>query len=185
MVFELEKVRQVAERVVAGLGLELVEVEFRGGAGKQGRVLRITIDREPGPKDITTDVIGVTHEDCANVSREVGTILDVEEAVPGGEYVLEVSSPGLDRRLSSAKDYERFVGSRIRLMTRLPIGANENSKGNRHFEGRLEKFADGRLILDVAAPKKHQKPKGKRRVVPNLVEIAFENVERANLVPEI
>ncbi|MBV9086145.1 MAG: ribosome maturation factor, partial [Acidobacteriaceae bacterium] len=88
MAFDIEHVRQIAERVAASNGLEVVEVEFRGGGGK-ARMLRVYIDK-PG---------GVTHEDCANVSHEMGTILDVEDAVPGGSYTLEVSSPGLDRKL--------------------------------------------------------------------------------------
>ncbi len=80
---------RVVERVTASSGLELVELEFRGVGGK-ARMLRVFIDK-PG---------GVTHDDCEAVSREVGTILDVEDAVPGGSYTLEVSSPGLDRKLS-------------------------------------------------------------------------------------
>ena len=87
MALEIERVQQIAERVAASSGLELVEVEFRGGG--KSRLLRIFIDK-PG---------GVTHEDCANLSREVSTILDVEDVVPGS-YLLEVSSPGLDRKLS-------------------------------------------------------------------------------------
>src|SRR5207245_8526537 len=142
MVFEAERVREIAERVAASSGLEVVEVELRGG----GSMLRITIDK-PG---------GVTDEDCANLSREVGTILDVEDAVPGGSYLLEVSSPGLDRKLFRPADYERFVGSRVRLTTREPVN------GNRHFEGRLESFRDGRITLQLGgkAPskKKGQQP---------------------------
>jgi ribosome maturation factor RimP len=87
MALELERVREIVERVASSGGLEVVDVEFRGGG--KSRMLRITIDKPAG----------VTHEDCANVSREVGTILDVEDAVPGS-YLLEVSSPGLDRKLS-------------------------------------------------------------------------------------
>ena len=90
--------REIAERVAASSGLEVVEVELRGGG--KARMLRIFIDKPHG----------VTHEDCANLSREVGTILDVEDAVPGGSYVLEVSSPGLDRKLSRPADFERFTG---------------------------------------------------------------------------
>src|SRR6476661_10765590 len=101
MALEIERVQQIAERVAASSGLELVEVEFRGGG--KSRMLRITLDK-PG---------GVTHEDCANLSREVSTILDVEDAVPGGSYVLEVSSPGLDRKLVRPADFERFQGSLI------------------------------------------------------------------------
>ena len=89
MGFEIDQVREIAERVAASSGLEVVEVELRGGG--KARMLRIVIDK-PG---------GVTHEDCANLSREVGTILDVEDVIPGSSYVLEVSSPGLDRKLSA------------------------------------------------------------------------------------
>src|ERR671939_411030 len=102
MVLEIDRVREVAERVAASMGLELVDVDFRGGG--KARMLRITIDKPEG----------VTHEDCANVSRDVGTILDVEDVVPGGSYLLEVSSPGLDRKLVQSSDYERFLGSTIK-----------------------------------------------------------------------
>src|SRR5919108_817227 len=122
MAFEVERVREIAERVAASSGLEVVEVELRGGG--KARMLRIVIDKPAG----------VTHEDCANLSREVGTILDVEDAVPGGSYLLEVSSPGLDRKLFRPADYERFIGSRVRLTTREPVN------GSHHFEGRLEGF---------------------------------------------
>jgi ribosome maturation factor RimP len=239
MALDIEKIREVCDRVAGSMGLEIVDVEFRGGAGKQGRVLRITIDRPwlgphevPGANASMSDgsaagnvaetssptpspvveaegagepgggmaespspngsVHGVTLEDCANVSREVSTILDVEDVVPGTEYLLEVSSPGLDRSLSRAQDFERFLGSRVKVMTFQPVGANEKSKGNRHFEGKLERFADGKLQLDVNAPKRKQKPHGARKggggtganVAPQLVEIDLKNVEKANLVPE-
>ncbi|HEX4488201.1 MAG TPA: ribosome maturation factor RimP [Terriglobales bacterium] len=164
MALEIERVREIAERVALSSGLELVEVEFRGGG--KSRMLRIFIDKQGG----------VTHEDCANLSREVGTILDVEDAVPGA-YVLEVSSPGLDRKLSRAADFERFVGSRVKLMTRDPLN------GNRHFEGRLEAFQDGRITLDLAPPKNKKKPQA--AAGPQQLEIALDNVEKANLVPEI
>src|SRR3974377_1462357 len=101
----LEKVQEIAQRVADSNGLELVEVDLRGGG--KARMLRIFIDK-PG---------GVTHDDCSNFSREVGTIFDVEDAVPGGSYTLEVSSPGLDRKLLKASDYERFSGSLVKLMT--------------------------------------------------------------------
>jgi ribosome maturation factor RimP len=76
----------------------------------------------------------VTHGDCANFSREFGTILDVEDAI-STSYTLEVSSPGLDRKLTKAAEFERFVGSRMKVMTRNPVN------NNRYFEGRLEAFA--------------------------------------------
>jgi len=155
-------VREIAERVAASSGFEVVEVDLRGGG--KSRTLRVFLDKPAG----------ITHEDCANFSREFGTILDVEDVVPGATYVLEVSSPGLDRKLTRAKDYERFVGSRVKLMTREPVA------GNRHFEGRLDGFQDGRLTLDVSRAKKKQQPDS-----PQKVEIELANVEKANLVPEI
>jgi len=162
MALEIERVQQIAERVAASSGLELVEVEFRGGG--KSRLLRIFIDK-PG---------GVTHEDCANLSREVSTILDVEDVVPGS-YLLEVSSPGLDRKLSRPADFERFTGSRVKIMTREPVS------GNRHFDGRLQSFQQGRLTLDLAIPKKKSQPAG----TPQLLELTLDNVEKANLVPEL
>ncbi|PYX61620.1 MAG: ribosome maturation factor [Acidobacteria bacterium] len=170
MAFDADRVREVAERVAASSGLEVVEVEFRGGG--KSRMLRIVIDK-PG----TPGQVGVTHEDCANMSREVGTILDVEDAVPGGSYLLEVSSPGLDRKLVRPVDYERFTGSRVKLTTYQPVN------GNRHFEGRLESFRDGRLTLDLSAARKK-----KMRPVEGAaqkLEIELGNIEKANLVPEI
>jgi ribosome maturation factor RimP len=119
----------------------------------------------------------VTHEDCANVSREVSAILDVEDSVPGGSYTLEVSSPGLDRKLLTEKDYARFAGSRVKLMTREPVN------GNRHFEGRLASFQDGKLTLETIEGRK--KPKPGHSHPADKVEIELANIEKANLVPEI
>ena len=145
-------------------GLELVDLELLGGG--KARMLRIFIDK-PG---------GVTHEDCANFSREAGTIFDVEDAVPGGTYTLEVSSPGLDRKLSKPDDFERFIGSLVKLMTRDPVN------GNRHFEGRLKAFQDGRISLELTGRKKSKKHEAVESGTE--VEIELGNVEKANLVPE-
>ena len=164
MAFDEEQVRGIADRVAASSGLEVVEIEFRG-SGKS-RMLRVFLDKP----------VGVTHQDCALFSREFGTILDVEDAVPGGTYVLEVSSPGLDRKLNRPADYERFAGSKVKLMTREPVN------GNRHFEGRLESFHDGRVKLDLS------EARGKRRPpagTSHKLEIELSNIEKANLVPEI
>jgi ribosome maturation factor RimP len=164
MAFDEAKVRGIADRVASSSGLEVVDIEFRGGG--KSRMLRVFIDKPAG----------VTHEDCANFSREFGTILDVEDAVPGAAYVLEVSSPGLDRKLTLAADFERFAGNRVKLMTRQPVN------GNRHFEGRLESVHDGRLTLDLSAARaKHRPAKDEAQKV----EIELANVEKANLVPEI
>jgi ribosome maturation factor RimP len=163
MAFEIDNVRDIAERVAASRELEVVEVELRGGG--KARMLRIVIDK----------LAGVTHEDCVTVSREVSTILDVEDTISGA-YTLEVSSPGLDRKLIRAADYERFTGSRIKLTTQQPVN------GNRHFEGRLESFAHGTLTLDLNAARKKRRPE--EGVAPKL-EIDLKNVEKAYLVPEI
>jgi len=161
----LDKIREIAERVAQSSGLELVDLELHGGG--KSRMLRVYIDK-PG---------GVTHEDCANFSREVGTIFDVEDVVPGGSYLLEVSSPGLDRKLSRPEDYQRFVGSLVRLTMREPVN------GNQHFEGRLKALHDGRITLELSARKKSTKHAA---VEPGTeVEIALSNVEKANLVPEL
>ena len=156
MAADLEHVRQIAERVTASQGLELVDLEFRGGG--KARLLRLFIDK-PG---------GVTHEDCAFVSRELGTILDVENAIPGGSYTLEVSSPGLDRKLVKAADYERFAGNRVRVSTREPV------EGNRHFDGRLQGLRDGRVAVEVSS----------KKLPARIVEIELGNIDKANLVPE-
>lgn len=162
---DLEKIRAIASRVAGTYGVELVEIELKGGG--KARTLKVTIDKPEG----------VTHEDCANVSREVSTVLDVEEAVAGGSYTLEVSSPGLDRKLLKAEDYVRFAGSRVKLMTLEPVN------GNRHFEGRLEGFHEGKLTLEMMMGTK--KPKPGHAHAGQKIEIDLANVEKANLVPEI
>lgn len=164
MAADLNTIREIANRAAGMHGVEVVDVELRGGG--KARTLRITIDKPEG----------VTHDDCALVSQDVSTILDVEDAVSGASYTLEVSSPGLDRKLVKPQDYERFTGSRLKLMTRDPVN------GNRHFEGRLQNFTDGRLTLETI-PKK--KPKPGHAVPGEKIEIDLANVEKANLVPEI
>jgi len=163
MALEIDRIRDIAERVATSAGLEVVECEMHGAGN--ARMLRIFIDKPAG----------VTHEDCANFSREVGTILDVEDVVTGGSYTLEVSSPGLDRGLSRARDFEKSVGNRMKVTTRDPVN------GSRHFDGRLESFREGRLTLALGVRKK-AKPGGP---APQKLEIDLANVEKANLVPEV
>jgi ribosome maturation factor RimP len=176
MALDVDRVREVADRVAGSRGLEVVEVEFLGGG--KARMLRVFLDKPSAVSDPEAGLThGVTHEDCANFSREFGTILDVEDIVPGS-YTLEVSSPGLDRRLTKAADFSRFTGSRLKLTTRQPLN------NNRHFEGRLESFHDGRLTLDLSvASSKSRKKMGD--AAGQKIEIEFANVEKANLVPEI
>jgi len=172
MALDVERVREIAERVAASSGLEIVDIEFLGGG--KARMLRVFLDK---PAAGTDPLAGVTHEDCATFSREFGTILDVEDVMPGS-YTLEVSSPGLDRKLIKAADFTRFTGTRMKLTTRQPVG------NNRHFEGRLESFKDGRLTLDLSVAS-HKSRKKMGTAAGEKIEIDFVNVEKANLVPEI
>jgi len=172
MALDVERVREIANRVAASRGLEIVEVEFLGGG--KARMLRVFLDKPAAGND---PLAGVTHEDCAHFSREFGTILDVEDVMPGA-YTLEVSSPGLDRRLVKAADFTRFTGSRMKLVTRQPVN------NNRNFEGRLESFQDGRLTLDLSVAS-HKSRKKMGEAAGQKIEIEFANVEKANLVPEI
>jgi len=172
MALDVERVREIADRVAASSGLEVVEVEILGGG--KARMLRVFLDKASAGTD---PLAGVTHEDCANFSREFGTILDVEDVMPGS-YTLEVSSPGLDRKLIKAADFTRFTGSRMKLTTRQPVG------NNRNFEGRLESFTDGRLTLDLNVAS-HKSRKKMGAAAGEKIEIEFANVEKANLVPEI
>jgi ribosome maturation factor RimP len=181
MALDVDRVREIADRVAASSGLEVVDVEFLGGG--HARMLRVFLDKPAVGNDPQADSTqaslahGVTHEDCANFSREFGTILDVEDVMPGS-YTLEVSSPGLDRKLTKATDFSRFTGSRVKLMTRQPLN------NNRHFEGRLESFNDGRLTLDLSVAS-HKSRKKMGEAAGQKIEIEFANVEKANLVPEI
>ena len=171
MALDVDLVRAIADRVAASIGLEVLDVEFLGGG--KARMLRVFLDKPAAGND---PMAGVTHADCANFSREFGTILDVEDVMPGA-YTLEVSSPGLDRKLVKAADFTRFTGSRLKLMTRQPVN------NNRHFEGRLESFQDGRLTLDLSVAS-HKSRKKMGDAAGQKIEIEFANVEKANLVPE-
>jgi len=172
MALDVERVRSIADRVAASSGLEVLDLEFLGGG--KARMLRVFLDKPAAGND---PIAGVTHEDCANFSREFGTILDVEDVMPGS-YTLEVSSPGLDRKLVKPGDFTRFTGNRLKLTTRQPVD------NNRHFEGRLESFQDGRLTLDLSVAS-HKSRKKMGEAAGQKIEIDFANVEKANLVPEI
>jgi ribosome maturation factor RimP len=193
MALQLDQIRNVAQRVAVSHDLELVDLEFQGG-GKH-RALRIFVEKnalerarlaalaetgevEDLPKGVPAELLsGVTHEDCAKFAQDFGTVLDVEDLIPGSEYTLEVSSPGLERKLSKAEDFGRFQGSLIKVQTFTAVN------NNRHYQGRLTKFSDGLLTIDLTAVK--QKGKARKAVTEQSVEIALMNVEKANLVAEI
>ena len=165
MALDVERVREIADRVAATSGLEIVDVEFLGGG--KARMLRVFLDKSAAGTD---PLAGVTHEDCAKFSREFGTILDVEDVMPGA-YTLEVSSPGLDRKLVKPADFTRFTGSRLKLTMRQPVN------GNRHFEGRLEKFEGGRLTLDLSVAS-HKSRKKMGETAGQKIEIEFPTWRR-------
>lgn len=202
----LEQIRLAAERVAVSQGLDIVEIEYLGGS--KHRALRIFIEKNRNERtrlaeeakatatNLGTDgdggsIVGsissaglaldqvawITHEDCEQFSRDFGAVLDVEDLVPGSEYTLEVSSPGLDRRLASPNDYERFRQSLVKVRTFTPVS------GNRHWEGRLVDVKARGIVLDLAAGKRKS---GKKAEKPpaQMLEIAFAEIEKANLVPE-
>jgi len=145
----IEKVREITERVGADTGVEVVDVQLLGGGNN--RVLRIFIDKPAG----------VTHADCEQISENVGTILDVEDVIPGGRYTLEVSSPGVERKLSRPQEFQRFIGQKVKVVLRQPV---ENQK---LWVGALKNFAEGIITLEPSPGKSVQFP--------------LELVERANL----
>jgi ribosome maturation factor RimP len=174
---DLEKIRGAAERVARSEGLEIVDVEWK--VGKQ-RFLRVYIDRIPKATAAMSDAAGemgaaevaqypypnISHSDCERVSKQLSVILDVEELIPGPAYLLEVSSPGLDRALKRPADFERFAGRLAKISTSEPVGEAK------FFEGRLAGFADGKVRMDL---------KGKEA---RTVEVPLEAIRKANLVVE-
>jgi len=136
------KIEEIAQRVAGSEGLEVVEVEVKGGGNH--RFVRISIDKPDG----------VTHGDCELVSRQVGTILDVEDVVPGGRYTLEVSSPGVERKLLKPQDYQRFQGKKARITLRDAV------EGRRNWEGTLAGFENGDVALETQPGKTLRFPLG-------------------------
>ena len=198
--------------MAASHGLDVVDVEFIGPAKE--RTLRIFLEKNAegraqlkaaiaagavGEGDETLPVrllegtlsveqlSGITHEDCAEFSRDFGVLLDVEDLIPGAEYTLEASSPGLDRKLSKPEEFQRFIGSLVKVQT------FEAIRNNRHWQGRLvasdfrvsetKPVVPGKTItIDLNAVKQNSKTK---KTGVNTVEIALDNIEKAQLVPEI
>jgi ribosome maturation factor RimP len=214
MAVRLDEIRTAAQRVATSHGLDVVDLEF--ASSTKERVLRVFLEKnaearerlraeiaagaEGLPERLVEGTLsphqlsGITHEDCAEFSRDFGVLLDVEELVPGGEYTLEASSPGLDRKLSRAEDFQRFRGSLVKIQTFEPI------RNNRHWQGRLietqvsesnpgvsgKDGASGAkaasITLDLAAVR--QNSKGRKTGV-STVDIALGNIEKAQLIPEI
>jgi len=142
------QVRAMASRVAGTYGLEVFDVQLRRESG--GMVLRVQIDR-PGPAATAEDSVSVG--DCAHVSRDLSAILDVEDIVTTA-YILEVSSPGLDRPLRHADDYRRFSGRRAKLVMR------EAVDGQTYFKGRLGGVDDNAVLIDADDGRRHRVPIG-------------------------
>ncbi len=156
---DLEKIREAAERVARSEGVEVFDVEWK--VGRQ-RFLRVYLDRPPGPQN--PENLGISHRDCERVSEQLSVILDVEELVPGPNYILEISSPGMDRKLVKESDYERFAGRRAK------IWLNEPFEGKTFLEARLDGVAEGIVRLKV---------KDRELTIP------YANIKKANLVVEL
>ncbi len=129
-VIEWDRVRRLIQDVVESQGYEFVDAEFKG-AGKSS-ILRIFIDKPAG----------ISHSDCGLISEQVGTVLDVEDLIPSS-YTLEVSSPGLDRKLVKESDYTRFDGKLARIQTRIPLNQQKV------FRGRIRGLSGGKVRLEL------------------------------------
>ncbi len=145
-----QKVLEIAERAATPEGIEIVDVELLGGG--KNRVLRIFIDK-PG---------GVTLADCELMSTQIGTVLDVEDVIPGSTgYKLEISSPGVERKLTKPREFERFIGHKVRVVLREPV------ESQNHWTGALTGFQGGVVTLEPSPGKTIQFP--------------LEQVQKANL----
>jgi ribosome maturation factor RimP len=113
----MERVQQLADRAAEGTGIEIVEVQLKGGG--KARLLRVYIDKTGG----------VTHGDCELISERFGALLDQEDAIPGESYTLEVSSPGVERKLTKPRDFERVIGQKVRLVLREPLDGAKSLQG--------------------------------------------------------
>lgn len=201
MTVRLDAIRSAADRVATSHGLDVVSVEYIGAAKE--RVLRVYLEKnaegrarlkaaiETGggaelPERLAEgrlsieQLSGVTHEDCAEFSRDFGVLLDVEDLIPGAEYTLEASSPGLDRKLTKVEDFVRFQGCLVKVQTFEPL------RNNRHWQGRMiagpEGSTDKTITIDLNAVKQNSKS---RKAGVSTIEIALSNIEKAQLVPEI
>ena len=145
----LEQIAEIADRVAGSEGLEIVELELLGG-GKQ-RVLRLFIDKPEG----------VTHGDCEVVSNKLGAVLDAEDIIPGDHYTLEVSSPGVERKLTKAADFQRFAGQKAKIVMHEPI------EDQKYWEGTLRGVEGNHIVIEPSEGR--------------LVHIPLTSVKRANL----
>ncbi|HRK06624.1 MAG TPA: ribosome maturation factor RimP [Pseudobdellovibrionaceae bacterium] len=179
-----DKLMQLATEVAQREGCELYDLEILGGGGH--RVVRITIDREPG----------VSIDDCANVSRGLNLILDVEDLIPGGAYQLEVSSPGIERALRTPRHYQRAVGSRVQVKCFETLGALQALTGvadptpaeakalqhwgtQKSFEAQLVAMEDSVAVFEIQPPESKAKLGSVRSLMARL---ALDKIAKAHTV---
>ena len=155
----LEHIRTIAARVAASRGLEIWDIQSRREA--VGHVVRVVIDR-PGPAATPEESVSI--EDCAEVNREMSTILDVEDPLPFA-YTLEVSSPGLDRPLRDARDYQRFSGRLAKVVVKEAV---DNQKA---FEGHLRGVEGDDVLLETPNGRTHRLPL--RLITRGRLEVEF------------
>jgi len=161
---QLQRVRAVVERVAASENLEVVDVELHGRG--RGSIVRIFLDKPASSSDDPTlPVKGVSLEDCQTVSQQVGMILDVED-IMRDSYTLEVSSPGLDRKLVKPSDYSRYAGQRVAIELRPEADVQDLRK----FRGKLLGQQDGQIEIQMDDDQ--------------IQRLRFADIARANLVPE-
>jgi len=147
----IERVKAIVDPILLSKGMELIDIEYRRES--RGWVLRLFIDKEGG----------ITLENCAHISEELGRTLDVEDFIPNS-YVLEVSSPGLDRPLKKEKDFIKYLQRKIKVRTFDPI------EQRRNFRGKLVKVFEGRIELEVEG---------------QILQIPLSNVAKAHLEIEL
>lgn len=148
---EIEKIEELVSELLKERGFELVDLEYQ--REPKGRVLRLFIDREGG----------ITLDDCSYVSELLGPKLDRTELIKES-YLLEVSSPGIERRLKKAKDFIRFKGSKIAVKTTEPI------EGRRNITGMMISADDNRFVVEAEG---------------RAFEVSYENLAKAHLVVDI
>jgi len=146
------RITELAEKIAESMGMEVLLVEIKG-EGKRS-VVRTFID-QPG---------GISLDDCEKFSRRLSVSLDVEDWIPFS-YVLEVSSPGIDRPLVKEKDFLRFCGKTARVRTRIPYD------GQRNFKGKILSVAEGRVRFQIEPEKQ--------------LEISIADIEKANLIADL
>ena len=149
----ISKIADIAERAATPAGIEIVEVELKGSG--RSHLLRIYIDKPEG----------VTHADCELVSRAVGAALDLEDPIPG-TYELEVSSPGVERKLGKWQDWQRFAGKKVKVVLKEPLPLREGAE-LKHFDGVISRAENQTVTVELTGGTN--------------VTFPVEQVDRANL----